>query len=109
MRGARARWKIENETFNTLKNQGYHFGHNFGLGKKHLSEVFVMLMMLAFMIDQITQLCCPLFNAVWKKLRTKQLLWEHVRIHFQAFLIDTMEELYRSILDHKPMPLPKQQ
>ena len=109
MRGARARWKIENETFNTLKNQGYHFGHNFGLGKKHLSEVFVMLMMLAFMIDQIMQLCCPLFNAVWKKLRTKQLLWEHVRIHFQAFLIDTMEELYRSILDHKPVPMPKQQ
>jgi hypothetical protein len=28
MRGARARWKIENETFNTLKNQGYHFEHN---------------------------------------------------------------------------------
>jgi len=22
MRGGRARWKIENETFNTLKNQG---------------------------------------------------------------------------------------
>jgi hypothetical protein len=28
VRGARARWKIENETFNTLKNQGYHFEHN---------------------------------------------------------------------------------
>ena len=27
MRGGRARWKIENETFNTLKNQGYHFEH----------------------------------------------------------------------------------
>jgi len=25
MRAGRARWKIENETFNTLKNQGYHF------------------------------------------------------------------------------------
>ncbi|MBW2708750.1 MAG: transposase, partial [Deltaproteobacteria bacterium] len=37
MRGGHARWKIENETFNTLKNQGYHFGHNYGLGKKNLS------------------------------------------------------------------------
>jgi len=27
MRGGRARWKIENETFNTLKNQGYNFDH----------------------------------------------------------------------------------
>ena len=31
MRAGRARWKIENETFNTLKNQGYHFEHNFGV------------------------------------------------------------------------------
>ena len=51
MRGGRACWKIENETFNTLKNQGYHFEHNFGLGKNHLSEVFAMLMMLAFLVD----------------------------------------------------------
>ena len=35
MRGGRARWKIENETFNTLKNQGHNFGHNYGLGKKN--------------------------------------------------------------------------
>jgi hypothetical protein len=107
MRGARARWKIENETFNTLKTQGYHFDHNFGLGKKNLSEVFVMLMMLAFLIDQIMQLCCPLFNAAWKKWKTKRSFWEKVRIHFHAYLIDTMEELYRSLLDHKPIPLPK--
>ena len=30
--GGRARWKIENETFNTLKNQGYNFEHNYGHG-----------------------------------------------------------------------------
>lgn len=107
MRGARSRWKIENETFNTLKNQGYNFGHNYGLGKKNLSEVFVYLMMLAFLIDQIQQLCCPLFNAVWKKWKTKRSLWEKIRIHFHAFIIDTMEELYRSILDDKQVPLPR--
>ena len=107
MRGARARWKIENETFNTLKNQGYHFGHNFGLGKKNLSEVFVMLTMLAFLIDQIMQLCCPLFNAAWQKWKTKRSFWEKVRIHFHAYTMETMEELYRSLLDHKPIPLPK--
>ena len=27
-RGAKSRWKIENECFNTLKNQGYHLEHN---------------------------------------------------------------------------------
>src|SRR4051794_41882555 len=30
----RARWKIENESFNVLKNRGYHLEHNFGTGKE---------------------------------------------------------------------------
>ena len=106
MRGARARWKIENETFNTLKNQGYNFGHNYGLGKKNLSEVFVFLMMLAFLVDQIQQLCCPLFNAAWKEWKSKRSLWEKVRSKFHEFYIGTMEDLYRSLLHHKQVPLP---
>jgi hypothetical protein len=36
VKGGRARWKIENETFNTLKNQGYHIEHNFGHGQHNL-------------------------------------------------------------------------
>jgi len=39
MRGGRGRWKIENETFNTLKNQGYQLEHNYGHGQKHLTTV----------------------------------------------------------------------
>ena len=58
MRGGRARWKIENETFNTLKNQGYHFEHNYGHGEQNLSGVFATIMMLAFLVDQTQQLCC---------------------------------------------------
>ncbi len=48
VRVARTRWHIENETFNTLKNQGYEFEHNFGHGKKNLHAIFVNLMFLAF-------------------------------------------------------------
>ncbi len=40
MRGGRARWPIENETFNTLKNPGYHLEHNYGHGTQYLSSVF---------------------------------------------------------------------
>ncbi len=97
MRGGRARWKIENETFNTLKNQGYNFGHNYGLGKKNLSIIFVMLMMLAFLVDQAQQICCSLFGAVWKKLQSKRALWEHIRSLFQCYRVDSMETLYRSL------------
>ena len=37
---ARARWKIENECFNTLKNHGYEIEHNYGHGEKNLSFNF---------------------------------------------------------------------
>ena len=76
--GGRARWRIENETFNTLENQG-HFEHNFGHGYQHLSVVFAVLMMLAFLVDRVQQLCCPLFQAVWAKLGSKRRLWEKMR------------------------------
>jgi arylamine N-acetyltransferase len=36
-----SRWKIENETFNTLKNQGYPFEHNYGHGKENLSSCWL--------------------------------------------------------------------
>ena len=58
MRGGRARWRIENETFNTLKNQGYQFEHNFGHGNVHLSVVMAYLMFTAFLIDQVQEYCC---------------------------------------------------
>ena len=98
MRGGRARWKIENETFNTLKNQGYNFEHNYGLGEKHLAEVFAMLMMLAFLVDQTQQLCCPLFQSVWKKLKSKKALWESIRSYFKCFIVKSMEVLYIALL-----------
>ncbi|MBI3420517.1 MAG: transposase [Candidatus Sungbacteria bacterium] len=79
MRGARGRWKIENETFNTLKNQGYQFEHNFGHGNKNLSTVFALLMMLAFLIDQIQQKCCAVFQAAWEVSGSKRALWERIR------------------------------
>jgi hypothetical protein len=44
----RARWKIENETFNVLKTNGYNLEHNFGHGKKTLASVLVTLNLLAF-------------------------------------------------------------
>lgn len=96
----RSRWKIENETFNTLKNQGYHFEHNYGHGNKNLSVVFAFLMMLAFLVDQIQQLACGLFNAVWSEKKTKRALWEDVRSYFRFVTFPNMEILYRAILNN---------
>jgi hypothetical protein len=98
MRGGRARWKIENETFNTLKNQGYHFEHNYGHGEQQLSVVFAMLMMLAFLVDQAQPLCCALFRAVWLKLGSKRLLWERMRALFYTYALMSMRQLFEALL-----------
>jgi hypothetical protein len=98
MRGGRARWKIENETFNTLKNQGYHFEHTYGHGEQHLSVVFAMLMMLAFLVDQAQQLCCTLFQAVWATLGSKRLLWERMRALFYDYTLMSMRPLFEALL-----------
>lgn len=97
MRGGRARWKIENETFNTLKNQGYHFEHNFGHGKQHLSVVFASLMMLAFAVDQAQQLACQFFQAAWAKVGSKRALWEKLRSLFNELPMDSMTMIWRAI------------
>jgi hypothetical protein len=107
-RGGRARWHIENETFNTLKNQGYHFDHNFGHGQKNLSVIFALLMMLAFLVDQTMQLCDLLFQALWEKMGSKRRLWEQVRGIFQRFQLISMRQLYELLLiDYKATPPPR--
>ena len=97
MRAGRARWRIENETFNTLKNQGYGFEHNFGHGKQHLATVFAQLTMLSFLIDQVQQRCCTLFRAAREKEGRSKYLWERLRGLFLEFFIPDWEVLYRAI------------
>jgi hypothetical protein len=115
-RGGRTRWRIENETFNTLKNQGYHFEHNYGHGEKQLATVLALLMMLAFLIDQIQQKCNPLFRQAWEKKGAKSALWESVRQLFASFKVASMRAIYEAIAYGyvrpslapliKPVPLP---
>lgn len=97
-KAGRCRWKIENETFNTLKNQGYHFKHNYGHGKNHLCTNLALLMMLAFLIDQIQQLCNDLFNQALKSAQGKKYLWEDVRSFFRTLPFQSMEMIYRAII-----------
>jgi hypothetical protein len=106
MRGGRARWQIENETFNTLKNQGDNFEHDYGHGEQHLSVVFAMLMMLAFLVDQTQQLCCALFQAVWAKLGSKRLLWERMRALFYTYALASMRQLFEALFYGLKKPTP---
>lgn len=96
--GGRARWKIENETFNTLKNQGYHLDHNFGHGTKNLSTVFAVLTFLAFLVDQVQQLSCPLFAKAMSQFNTKRAYWHHIRCCFEVLSLTSWIGLYEAII-----------
>ena len=95
----RARWKIENEEFNTLKNKGYHFEHNYGHGYKNLSVNLALLIMLAFLIDQAQEICCPLFKMVLLKIKRKKYLWERFRTFLYCFIIDSYKDLLGAVLN----------
>lgn len=100
MRGGRARWKVENETFNTLKNQGYELEHNYGHGQQHLSSVLALLMMLAFLVDQVQELCCRLFQAARACCRSRTSLWERLRARVLDFYMPDWHTLWNSIIHH---------
>ena len=61
----RARWKIENESFNILKNHGYELEHNFGHGENYLAMTLAALNMLAFAWHTILDLLEP----PWQRAR----------------------------------------
>jgi len=98
MRGGRARWHIENETFNTLKNQGYHLEHNYGHGTQYLSSAFAMLTMLAFLVDQLQKRCCPLFQQALLKHHSMRGLWDKMRAFFLSFTIDSWTAFFQALI-----------
>src|SRR5258708_2924262 len=60
---ARARWKIENESFNVMKNHGYELEHNFGHGKRFLAMTMATLNLLAFAWHSALDLLEPPWQA----------------------------------------------
>lgn len=98
VKGGRARWKIENEGFNTLKNQGYHLEHNFGHGKKNLSMNFFLLNLLAFFMHQIFELTDLLYQKCRAKFSSRLEYWNQLRCTFRILIFKSWEELVGFII-----------
>ena len=76
---ARARWKIENENNNVLKNRGYHLEHNFGHGKKHLSSLLAAMNILAFLYHTFLHFCDEKYRLIRAALPTRQTFFDDLR------------------------------
>ena len=58
----------------------------------------MLLMMLAFLVDQAQQIACPLFRAAYAKMKCKRDLWEKLRALFVDFAFENMAALYETIV-----------
>ena len=97
VKGGRARWKIENETFNTLKNQGYHIEHNYGHGRQNLSLNFFVLNLLAFYMHQILELTDRLYQQCRLKAGSRKEFFGLLRHAFQMLLFRSWQHMLEYI------------
>ena len=93
----RARWKIENETFNVLKTKGYNLEHNFGHGKETLASVLVTLNLLAFAFHTAAYLAMLAWRAAVIARGPRYRFFEHLRTITTYVVFQDWDHLLRSI------------
>jgi len=93
----RARWKIENENNNVLKNRGYHMEHNFGHGRKHLASLLATMNLLAFGLHTLLELADESCRLIRAEAGPRQTFYQHLQalttyLHFESWerLMDFM-------------------
>lgn len=105
LRLARARWRIENEMFNVLKNQGMEMEHNYGHGSKFLATVLMLLMLLAAMIDEFQKLGSDAVRRAREKAGSWKALWLDMRVLVRHVPIAGWEALYAVIAGERKVRL----
>ena len=100
----RARWKIENESFNVLKNNGYHIEHNFGHGKRYLAMTFAAMNLLAFAFHTV----CDCLEELWQAARaakgSRRRCFEHSRTLSAYLVFPSWRIFMQSLIASKPPP-----
>ena len=101
----RARWKVENEAFNTLKTKGYNLEHNFGHGRRHLASVLATLNLLAFACHTVCDLGDRAWKAARRELVTRQTFF-HTLLALTSYLVfPSWDHLLGTMAFVRPPPL----
>src|ERR1700683_2876491 len=74
----RARWKIENESFNVLKNHGYELEHNFGHGQRFLAMTLAALNLLAVAWHTVLDLLEPPWRTAREAAAKRTSFFAHI-------------------------------
>ena len=90
---SRARWKIENESFNVLKNRGYELEHNFGHGQKFLAMTLPALDLLAFAWHTVLDLLEPPWQAAREAAVKRTSFFAHI-LMLTAYVVFPFWEVF---------------
>lgn len=95
----RARWKVENENNNVLKNHGYHFDHNFAHGKQYLSNFLATLNLLAFLAHTALEWLDDSYRVARSSAPSRRTFFENLRTLLQFIPFDNWQHLMRFMLN----------
>jgi len=95
----RSRWKIENENNNVLKTKGYHFEHNYGHGKKFLSQLLAVLIILAFLVHTVLNWMDNKYRLLREKSPSLRRFFQDIRILTSYLYFESWDELMDFMLD----------
>ena len=90
---ARARWKIENEHNNVLKNHGYNLEHNFGHGKTHACEMYCLLNLLAFQMHSLLDINDEDYRKARAYAGRRDEFFNELRVLMRRYLFESWQQL----------------
>ncbi len=94
---ARARWKVENNTFKALKD-GYHLEHNFGHGKETLASLLATFNLIAFLMQSACDLVCESWQEARAKLAARYRLLDNLKFLTAYVVHDDWDAVMRTII-----------
>jgi hypothetical protein len=102
----RARWKIENESFNVLKNRGYHLERNFGHGNEHLAALLACFNLLAFAIHTVCDLTAGAWRHARETLGPRTRFFQNLQGLATYLVFSSWTELLQTLAFLRPPPRP---
>ena len=102
----RARWKVENENNNVLKNNGYHLEHSFGHGKEHLATLLFTLNVLAFLIHTAQDMVESPYHLLRINRSSRREFFEELRSLTHLMYFESWDALFRFMLEGLEVVIP---
>ena len=102
----RTRWKVENENINILKTKGYNLEHNFGHGKKHLSNVLFSLNILAFLAHTSQHLLNTAYRILREELSVRRTFFNDLKALTRYMVFDSWQSMFEFMMEGLELEMP---